>query len=173
MTHEREEIFQGHIINLVKLDRHWEVVEHPGSVAILVADGPRVLGVRQRRPALDLVTWELPAGLIDPGETPLVAAERELAEEANLRGRLELVTMSYTSPGFSDEHVHLYEAHDVSFAAGALDDSEELEVEWCDAAELWAQVRAGTLASSTVTLLGIRHALTRLEPALHPGAAPS
>ena len=76
-------VFQGRVVDLVVLDERWEVVRHAPAVAVLARDElGRVLGVVQRRPAVDARTWELPAGLIDPGETAHAAAARELAEEA-------------------------------------------------------------------------------------------
>jgi len=158
----RNEVFRGKIITVAVLDGRWEVVEHPDAVAVLVQRGPSVLGVLQQRPAVGAVTWELPAGLIDPGESPEQAARRELAEETQLGGRLTLLTRLYASPGFSDECIHLFEAHDVHSAHGTPDEGEELRVEWRDALELWNAVRDGELSTSGVTLLGLRHALARL-----------
>ena len=63
-------VYQGAIVTLELLDGHWEVVRHASAVAVLVVRDGLVLGVRQRRPAVDADTWELPAGLIDAGETP-------------------------------------------------------------------------------------------------------
>ncbi len=158
----RREIYQGHILTLAVLDGRWEVVEHADAVAVLVQRGRSVLGVRQRRPAIGGATWELPAGLIDPGETPEQAAHRELAEEVQLGGRLEFLTRLYASPGFCDEQIWLYLAHDVVEAEGTPDEGEELAIEWRDAEELWHEVAAGRLATSGATLVGLRHALARL-----------
>lgn len=161
MAEDRERaVFRGRIVDLVVLDDRWEVVRHAPAVAVLARDGRgRVLGVVQRRPAVGARTWELPAGLIDPDETAHAAAARELAEEANLAGSLRLLTAAYVSPGFTDELVHLFEARDLRPAAGALDEGEELEVEWRDPQDVWDDVARGALATSMVTLLGIRHAL--------------
>ncbi len=157
----RKEIFAGHILTLAILDDKWEVVEHPGAVAVLVTRGAAVLGVRQFRHAVGRSCWELPAGLIDPGEEPHQAAARELAEETQLAGELKLITRFYTSPGYSDELIHLYEAEDVQPAPGVPDDSEELTVEWRDPLEVWRLVAAGSEASSAPTVLGLRHLLAR------------
>jgi 8-oxo-dGTP pyrophosphatase MutT (NUDIX family) len=153
------EVFRGRILDLVVLDERWEVVRHADAVAVLaVDDDGRVLGVRQRRPAVDAETWELPAGLIDPGETPLQAAERELAEEAQLAGTLRPLARAYVSPGFTDECVHLFEARELRPTAGELDPGEELRLEWLDLDEAWAAGASGDLVTSMVTLLGLRHA---------------
>jgi 8-oxo-dGTP pyrophosphatase MutT (NUDIX family) len=153
------EIFRGRIVDLVVLDERWEVVRHADAVAVLaIDDAGRVLGVRQLRPAVGAETWELPAGLIDPGETPLQAAERELAEEAQLAGTLRPLARGYVSPGFTDECVHLFEARDLRSASGRLDPGEELRLEWLDLDAAWAAGASGALATSMVTLLGLRHA---------------
>ena len=158
----REDVFRGKIISVAVLDGKWEVVEHPDAVAVLVQRGGSVLGVTQPRPATGRDTWELPAGLIDAGETPEAAARRELAEETQLGGRLNLIAPVYASPGFSDERIWLFEAHDVTAAEGTPDEGEELRVEWRDAVELWRAVAAGEVATSAVSMLGIRHALARM-----------
>lgn len=153
-------VFRGRVVELVVLEERWEVVRHAAAVAVLARDDRgRVLGVVQRRPAVAARTWELPAGLIDPGETAHEAAVRELAEEANLAGTLRPLAAAYVSPGFSDEFVHLFEARELRPAAGTLDDGEELEVEWRAPQTVWDDTARGALATSMVTLLGIRHAL--------------
>lgn len=163
----RREIYKGRIVTLVTLDDHWEVVEHADAVAILVADGRRVLGVWQPRPAVGHQTWEVPAGLIEPGEEPATAAARELAEEVQLAGRIDLVTSLYASPGFTDERVYLYQATNVRSEHGFDPDaSEDLRLEWRDALEVWRAVAAGTEMTSGVTMLALRHLLATLgEPA--------
>jgi len=85
-----------------------DIVRHPGSVVILVVDDsgrePRLLLERQYRYAADARLWELPAGRIDPGETELAAAKRELLEETGYRARSwRRVLKFYISPGFLDE----------------------------------------------------------------------
>jgi 8-oxo-dGTP pyrophosphatase MutT (NUDIX family) len=156
-------VFKGRIVDLVVLPGGFEVVRHASAVAVLARDAEgRVLGVTQRRPAIDAHTWELPAGLIDPGEEPMAAAARELAEEANLAGDLRFLNAAFVSPGFTDERVHLFEATGLRPATGTLDEGEELEVAWREPAEVWKAVARGELETSMVTLLGLRHALAGL-----------
>lgn len=161
----RDEIYRGRIVTLTIVDGHWEVVEHADAVAVLVTRGHSVLGVRQFRPAVGHDTWEIPAGLIDPGETPERAAARELAEETGLAGDLHLVTRLYASPGFTTETVYLYEANDVRSveeAEGhAPDEGEDLTLEWRDALDLWRAVADGQETTSGVTLLAVRQVLAR------------
>lgn len=151
--------FEGKIITVKVLEGHWEVVEHAPAVAVVVERDGRVLGVRQRRPAIDRETWELPAGLIDPGEEPAQAAARELAEETGLAGTLTLVTRFWTSPGFTDEQIWLFRASDLEAVEAQPDPGEDLTVDWRDPADVWDAVARGDLDTSAVTLLGIRHLL--------------
>lgn len=156
---ERETIWSGRILSLELIDGRWEVIRHASAVAVLVLDGARVLGVEQERAAIGRRTWELPAGLIDPGESPLEAARRELAEEVQLAGELELITRAFASPGFSDEEVFLFRARGARRARGRPDAEEELVLSWRDVRETWTAVARGELATSAVTAIGLRHAL--------------
>jgi 8-oxo-dGTP pyrophosphatase MutT (NUDIX family) len=158
----RDVLYQGRIIDVVRLDGRWEVAEHAPGVAILVLEGRQVLGVRQERPAAGLRTWELPAGLVDAGEAPEQAARRELAEEAGLGGRLELLTTMYTSPGFTDEIIYLFEAFDLEPAHAQPDEGEDLELAWLDLRAAWEGVRDGSIVTSAPTLVGLGYALARL-----------
>lgn len=157
----REIKFHGRLITVAVLDGHWEVVEHPDAVAVLVARGRDVLGVRQARPAVGFSTWEIPAGLIAAGEEPEAAAHRELAEEVQLGGDLRLVTRLYASPGFTDEQCYLYELSDPVARHGAPDDGETVVPEWRDALAVWNSVLHGAESTSGVTLLALRHVLAR------------
>jgi 8-oxo-dGTP pyrophosphatase MutT (NUDIX family) len=94
-----------------------EIVSHPGAVGVVVLDGDRIWLVRQPREAVgepDLL--EVPAGKLDEeGETPLDTAKRELAEEIGKQAEhWEPLGSFYTSPGFTDEEVHLFLATGIS-----------------------------------------------------------
>lgn len=153
-------IWSGKVVRLEVLDGRYEVARHAPAVAVLAVRDGRVLGVRQSRPAIGRDTWELPAGLVDPGESPLDAAHRELSEEAQLGGTLTPITRFYVSPGFTDELVHLYQATDLHPAPGTPDADEHVTVEWVDPRDTWLAIRDGRLASSGVTVLGLLVAMT-------------
>ena len=89
-----------------------EVVRQRGSVAALaVHDDGQVVLIRQYRYPVDEAVWEVPAGRLDAGETPLEAARRELEEEVGLRAaHLEPMSVFYTTPGFCDERMYLFRA---------------------------------------------------------------
>ncbi|MGH2551383.1 MAG: NUDIX hydrolase [Thermomicrobiales bacterium] len=91
-----------------------EVIEHPGACVILpVTRDGQIWFVRQTRYAIDRELLELPAGLIDPGETPLETAQRELREEVGLvPGSIEEIGSLFPSAGYSTEEVHVFLARD-------------------------------------------------------------
>jgi ADP-ribose pyrophosphatase len=70
---------------------------------------PQVLLIRQYRYAAGGPIWEVPAGVLEPGESPEECARRELREETGARAeRIEHLTTIYTTPGFTDERIHLF-----------------------------------------------------------------
>jgi 8-oxo-dGTP pyrophosphatase MutT (NUDIX family) len=94
-----------------------EYVRHPGAVGVVALDGQdRVLMVRQYRHPVGMELWELPAGLLDvPGEPPVGAAQRELAEEVDLvAGRWDVLVDWFNSPGGMDEAIRVFLARDLS-----------------------------------------------------------
>jgi ADP-ribose pyrophosphatase len=107
-----------------------EIVHHPGAAAVvaLQSDGT-VLLVRQYRHAAGDYLLEIPAGTLHPGEDPRDCALRELEEEVGCRaGRLDFLCAIYTTPGFTDERIHLYRAAELTPGAQALDHDEVLDV---------------------------------------------
>jgi 8-oxo-dGTP pyrophosphatase MutT (NUDIX family) len=112
----------------VERDKVW----HPGAVGVLALDETTVWLTRQPREVIGAAaSLEIPAGKLDvPGEPPLRTAQRELAEEVGLQAArwTELLDI-YTSPGFSDERVWLYEARELSPANGTqAEEDERIEI---------------------------------------------
>jgi len=129
-------VYDGKLVDLTLErwgDNEREIVEHPGSVAIVAVDGDeRVWLVRQFREAARKQLVELPAGARDEGEEPLEAAKRELREECGLTGGdwRELAAF-WTTPGFCREYMHLYLAEGVKVGEADPDEDEEVElVHW-------------------------------------------
>lgn len=138
-----------------------EYVDHSGAVAILAMDADgRILVINQYRHPVRLRDWELPAGLLDvPGEDPLDAAKRELAEEADLVAGdwSELVTF-HTSPGGSDELVTVYLARDVRPAADVFERGEEeaqLIVRWVPLSQVVEAALEGRLRNAILMLAAL------------------
>lgn len=107
-----------------------DIVEHPGASAIVPFVSEReVLLIRQYRHATGGFILEVPAGKIDPGETPDITAARELQEEIGQRaGRLEKLGWIWTTPGFANEKIHLYAAFDLAAVDSRPEDDEIIEV---------------------------------------------
>ena len=105
-----------------------EVVRHPGAVGIIALLEGELLLVRQYRYAIAQETLEIPAGKLDPNEAPLDCAVRELREETGFRGRMEAMGSFFTTPGFTDEVMHLFLARDLVWDPLAPDEDEFLGV---------------------------------------------
>lgn len=141
-----------------------ESIRHPGAAAALpfLPDG-RVLLVRQYRHALGGWILEVPAGKLDAGEHPDLCARREVAEEVGYEvGRLVPLGAIFTTPGFTDEIIWLYEAHDLSPVGTAHEDDEVIEVLQWSFEEALAAVREGRIRDgksvSTILHAALRRA---------------
>lgn len=108
-----------------------EVVEHSGAVAVVpITEENEVIMVRQYRYPVNDCLLEIPAGKLDPNETPDHCVERELLEETGLAANnMRLLFSLYSSPGFSDEILYIYIARELSFKGQKLDEDEFVEVE--------------------------------------------
>jgi ADP-ribose pyrophosphatase len=124
-----------------------EVVRHRGSVAILAVDAQgRLVLVRQYRHPVGSRLWELPAGLLETGESPEAAARRELEEEVGRQATgLELLCSFFTTPGFCDEVMHVFRATGLSEVPPRPEADEHLEVAWFTRQEARALRAAGDI----------------------------
>lgn len=111
------------------LDVELEILRHPGAAAVVpLHDDGTVTLIHQHRHAAGGRIWEVPAGKLDPGETPIVCAARELEEEAGLRGRLAPLIPIWTTPAFTDEVIHLFVATELSAAPASPEPDEIIEI---------------------------------------------
>lgn len=132
-----------------------EVVRHHGGAGVVAVRDGRICLVRQHRVVVGRVTLEIPAGKVDPGEAPEDAAARELREEAGLvAGRLVPLLTSLASPGFTDEHTHVFLAEGLSDVARDPDEGELLDVAWLEGDAVVAAVLSGELQDSK-TVAGV------------------
>ena len=130
-------LFEGRMLRIERdtvrlpngLESSREIVRHPGAVAIIAIQDQKVLLVRQYRYAIAQETLEIPAGKLDPQELPIDCALRELREETGYRGTMEHISTFYTTPGFTDEVMHLYLARDLVWDPLTPDDDEFIGVE--------------------------------------------
>jgi ADP-ribose pyrophosphatase len=129
-----------------------EMVRHPGASAVipfldpLDAPDPRIVLIRQYRWAAEQVMWEVPAGTLDKGEAPADCAHRELREEAGVEATelRHLVTM-FTTPGFTDEQIHLYAATGLTTVPTAHEADEFIETREVRWSEVGRMIRDGRI----------------------------
>ena len=126
------------------------VVRHrPSVVLIPMLDADRVVLIRQYRPAIGKTMWELPAGMTDPGESPLEAAARECEEEIGLvPGKLERLGGFFPTPGFCDEELIFYRASELREPAGTRrspDEDEDIQPKVVTVAEARSMVARGDI----------------------------
>ena len=133
-----------------------EIVEHPGSVAVLAYDEEFAYLVAQPREAVEEERLlEIPAGTLDvEGESELECAKRELAEEAELQAEhWSLLHVVYPSPGFLTEKVTIFEATGLSPASGERDEDEEIEIVRLPLAEIEQALPEIRDATTVIALL--------------------
>ena len=153
-----ERVYSG---RLLKIDRDrvelpnggttdLEMVRHPGAAAVVpfVSDH-EILLVRQFRYAAKGFIYEVPAGTLQKGEAPEACAAREVQEEVGHKAsRFEHLASIYTTPGFTDEVIHLYIGRDLTPVEQNLDHDEVLTVERVPFTEAIAMIRDGRLVDS-------------------------
>ncbi|HYH52914.1 MAG TPA: NUDIX hydrolase [Solirubrobacterales bacterium] len=139
-----------------------EIVEHPGSVAVLAYDEEFAYLVAQPREAVEEERLlEIPAGTLDvEGESELECAKRELAEEAELQAEeWRLLHVIYPSPGFLTEKVTIFEATGLSPASGGRDEDEEIEIVRLPVAEIEQALPEIRDATTVIALLRMKEKL--------------
>ena len=146
-----------------------DLMAHTGAVGIAVVDDQkRILLAQQYRHPVRARLWEVPAGLLDiPGEDPLVAAQRELAEEADVTAaHWKHLVSSWTTPGGNDEMIHIYLATGISAseAAHAREDEEaDIRVEWVPLSDAADAVLAGRMHNGILSIGVLAAAQKRRE----------
>src|SRR6266550_735696 len=163
----RRRIYSGRVVNL-DLDTiqypdsstgELEMIRHPGAAAVLpFASDPRgadptVLLIRQYRYAAGGPLLEVPAGRLDPGEEPAACARRELREEVGVTaGRVERLTTIWTTPGFTDERIHLFWAAELTADKHAREPDEFIEVLPKPLSEALELIRSGVISDAKTAL---------------------
>jgi ADP-ribose pyrophosphatase len=155
-----ERLYSGRVVNLERDTVRFpdgslgqlEMLRHPGASAVVPflddpsSTDPRIILIRQFRHAADGYIWEIPAGRLDAGEPPETCASRELEEEAGMQAAtLEYLTTIYTTPGFTDERIHLFMASDLTSVAHRREADEFMEVEERPWSEVMRMIRTGEI----------------------------
>jgi len=131
------------------------IVQHRGSAVMMpVDDKKRILLVRQYRLPAKSYLWELPAGRLDAGETPLQAARRELVEETGFKARSwkKLVSF-YPSPGYVAEKMFIFLATGLTAGEARPMEDERIDTRWFTAKEIEQAIRTGKIADAK-TMIG-------------------
>jgi ADP-ribose pyrophosphatase len=131
------------------------IIQHHGSAVMMPVDEKaRVLLVRQYRLPARAYLWELSAGRVDPGETTLRAAKRELIEETGYRAKKWLKLASfYPSPGYVAEKMTLYVAQELTAGKATPMDDERIETRWFSMKEIGTMISQGKIRDAK-TMLG-------------------
>jgi ADP-ribose pyrophosphatase len=155
-----ERLYAGRVVNLERDTVRFpdgslgqlEILRHPGASAVVpflddpIASDPRIILIRQFRHAADGYIWEIPAGRLDAREPPETCARRELEEEAGMRAAtLEHLTTIYTTPGFTDELIHLFMASHLTTVAHRREPDEFMEVQERRWSEVLGMIRTGEI----------------------------
>ncbi len=140
-----------------------EIIRHPGAAAVVpFVSEDEILLIEQYRFAADGEIWEVPAGKLDGGEDPALCAARELEEEAGHRaGRIERLGDVLTTPGFTDEVIHLFAAFDLEPTEQRLEPDEVISVVPTPFDEAIAMVWDGRIRDGK-SALALLHAARRL-----------
>ena len=149
-----------------------EMVRHPGAAAVVpllsstaTAD-PTILLIRQYRYATGGMLWEIPAGVLEAGEDPVSCARRELREETGAEAeRIEHLTTIYTTPGFTDEVIHLFAAFELETIPTRHQVDEVIELMPMSLSEALQRIWAGEIpdAKSALALLHAARRVGRLS----------
>lgn len=161
--------YTGRILNL-DIDRvrfpngtegELEMIRHPGASAVVPflsdpnGDDPQLLLIRQYRYAAGDFIYEIPAGRLDPGETPMECATRELREETGCTAeRVEPLLAILTTPGFTDEKIHLFMATGLSMGESSREADEFIELVRLPLSEVLQMIERGEIIDGK-TLIAI------------------
>jgi len=148
-----------------------ELIRHPGAAAIVPCASdppeadPTILLIRQYRYATGGELWEIPAGTLDPGEDPEVCARRELLEETGVTAaRLQRLTSIWTTPGFTNEVIHLYLATGLTMGEPSRERDEFIEVVPQPLSRVLALIRDGEIRDAKTVVAILYMAAFVLKP---------
>ena len=140
-------VSEEHVVDPSGFEIKRAIVHHHGSAVMMaVDDRKRILLVRQYRLPARSYLWELPAGRLDKGETPLQAAKRELTEETGYRAKQwKKLVMFYPSPGYVAEKMTIFLASGLTEGQAQPMEDERIETRWFTARELDKAIEAGKI----------------------------
>ena len=164
-----ERVYTGRIISLDRDTVRFpdgsaglmEMIRHPGASAVVpflsdpAGNDPQILLLCQYRYAAEEYLYEIPAGRLDPGEEPRACAVRELREETGCTARdIQFLFTMFTTPGFTDEKIHLFMAIGLERGETAHEADEFMTVETVNLSKALEMIRTGQIKDAK-TALGI------------------
>ncbi len=165
-------VHQGKVFSLIRenvtLDNgvttDMEFVEHPGATAVIpMLNESRVLLLKQYRHALKEYIWEIPAGTLDPQESVINCAKRELIEETGYSAdQWQKLAEITPVPGYSDERIHIYLATELQPAEQNLDTDEIINVHEVEYSEAIEMIKMGEIQDAK-SITGLFLAFNRLK----------
>lgn len=136
-----------------------EVVMHSGGSAVLCIKDGKVFLVKQYRYAFNEELWEIPAGKLNPGESPEETAIRELEEEGGIKAeRVEKLFDVYASPGYTNEIIRIYRAEGLTESKQHLDDDEFLLGAWIEIEKVKDMIKSGEIKDAK-TIIALSYTL--------------
>lgn len=158
----RETVFSGRVLD-VAVEKHqmpdgrqssFEIIRHPGGAAVLpVMADDRLLLIRQFRPTIGDMIYEIPAGRLEPGESAMDCAGRELTEEAGyLAAQMLPLGGCWSTVGFCDEYIHLFLGRGLSVAEQNLEPDEFIDLCPMTLTEALKKVENGDIPDSKTQL---------------------
>ena len=162
-----DKVYRGRILD-VALEKHampdgrqskFEIIRHPGGAAVLplLPDG-QVLLIKQFRPAISAMIYEIPAGRLEPGESPQECAGRELIEEVGYcASQITPLGGFWSTVGFCDEYIHLFLGQGLTVAEQALEPDEVIELCPMPLEEALHKVKNGEIFDSKTQLALLRY----------------
>lgn len=125
---------------------HRECVRHSGGAAVLFVKDGKIALVKQFRYLYGEEIYEIPAGKLNCGEDPLIAASRELEEETGYKANsIKNLLDIYPSPGYTDEIIHIFYTDDARFVGQKLDDGEFLAVDYVEIDKVVKMIESGKI----------------------------
>ena len=138
-----------------------ECVRHSGGASVLLIKEGKVLLVRQFRYLYGKPIYEIPAGKLNVGEDPQIAAARELEEETGFKAELSHLADIYPTPGYTDEIIHVYFAEKFEVTAQKLDDDEFLNYCFIDIDIVVKMIESGEIKDAKTIIAVYKYLLKK------------
>ena len=155
--YRRKKVFDGRLLQVYEGRKglpngktgFFEEIEHPGASIVVPFYRKKIILIRQYRAVIGRYIWELPAGTLDPGESPYACAKREIIEETGyIAGKIRKIGYVFTTPGFCNEKIHVFRAECLERCSTRKDVDEIINVRLFRPEEIGKRFRKGLINDS-------------------------